>query len=127
MAHSADVNAGDDILASQYNNLRKDVLDTSTGHDHDGSGSKALATDSIVQTQVKVGTGSASGTLNDGDWANVSMNIYCFFPQVTCDASAYMTWRPHTGATPAYIGRFGLRSTQDGNDYYAYWNYIPAS
>lgn len=36
MANSADVVAGDDILASQYNNLRDDTLDASTGHQHLG-------------------------------------------------------------------------------------------
>ena len=36
MAESADVSAGDDILASQYNNLRKDVLDPILGHEHLG-------------------------------------------------------------------------------------------
>ena len=44
MSNSADVNAGDDALASQYNNLRADVLNISTGHTHNGTDSKlALA------------------------------------------------------------------------------------
>ncbi len=47
MANSADVNAGDQALASQYNNLRADVLNTSTGHTHDGADSKSLATDAV--------------------------------------------------------------------------------
>ena len=42
MANSADVNAGDDVLASQYNNLRADVLNISTGHTHNGTDSKLL-------------------------------------------------------------------------------------
>ena len=37
MPLSANVSAGDDILASQYNNLRSDVLSTSQGHRHTGS------------------------------------------------------------------------------------------
>lgn len=36
MAQSSEVNAGDDILATQYNNLRKDVLDAALGHKHTG-------------------------------------------------------------------------------------------
>lgn len=36
MPESADVSAGDDVLASQYNNLRKDVLDAVLGHRHTG-------------------------------------------------------------------------------------------
>lgn len=42
MANSSEVSAGDDILASQYNNLRADVLNTSTGHTHNGTDSKFL-------------------------------------------------------------------------------------
>lgn len=37
MANSSDVAAGADATATQYNNLRKDVLDTSTGHRHSGA------------------------------------------------------------------------------------------
>jgi len=37
MSNSSNVNAGDQILATQYNNLRLDVLDQTTGHDHDGT------------------------------------------------------------------------------------------
>ncbi len=47
MAQSAVVSSGDDILASQYNNLRKDVLDTTLGHTHNGTDSKILANGSI--------------------------------------------------------------------------------
>lgn len=41
MSNSSEVSAGDDILASQYNNLRADVIDTATGHNHDGVNSKS--------------------------------------------------------------------------------------
>ena len=44
MANSSVVSAGDDILASQYNNLRKDVLDLTLGHTHDETDSRKLAT-----------------------------------------------------------------------------------
>lgn len=38
MAHSSELGAGDvKLLKDQYNNLRKDVLDTATGHDHTGA------------------------------------------------------------------------------------------
>ena len=37
MANSGTVTASDLVLYSQYNNLRKDVLDTSSGHNHSGS------------------------------------------------------------------------------------------
>lgn len=44
MAASGTVSAGDTILASQYNNLRIDVLDTSSGHAHTGTDSKLIST-----------------------------------------------------------------------------------
>ena len=39
MPNSTNVSDGQDTLAAQYNNLRLDVFDTSTGHDHDGTSS----------------------------------------------------------------------------------------
>jgi hypothetical protein len=41
MSFSSDVSAGDTILASHYNNLRKDVVDI-TGHGHNGTDSKGI-------------------------------------------------------------------------------------
>lgn len=38
MTVSSIINDGDDILASQYNNLRKDVIDATLGHDHNTTG-----------------------------------------------------------------------------------------
>jgi hypothetical protein len=42
MSFSADVSAGDTILATDHNNLRKDVIDTTNGHAHNGTDSKAI-------------------------------------------------------------------------------------
>lgn len=53
MANSSEVFAGDDILASEYNNLRKDVIDTSLGHAHDGADSKTLAVNSVGNSQIQ--------------------------------------------------------------------------
>ena len=44
MANSADVSSGDLATAVQYNNLRADVLNTSSGHTHTGTDSKNLGT-----------------------------------------------------------------------------------
>ena len=55
---SSDVSAGDDVLASQYNNLRKDVLDPATGHDHEGvegiilDGAIAIAIGTITEDRL---------------------------------------------------------------------------
>lgn len=37
MASSSNVSAGDDILASQYNNLRQDAIHATLGHKHTGA------------------------------------------------------------------------------------------
>ena len=42
MANSSDVVAGADAKASDYNNLRKDVIDVPTGHSHNGEDSSLL-------------------------------------------------------------------------------------
>lgn len=58
MSNSSDVNAGDDALALQYNNLRKDVLNATTGHNHEGVegkvlGAGALGTNSVETLKIK--------------------------------------------------------------------------
>ena len=48
MAASSDISAGDTLLASQYNNLRTDVVNITTGHDHDGSDSKSMSASDLL-------------------------------------------------------------------------------
>jgi len=43
MPNSSPVVSGTDILATAYNDLRDDVLDSSTGHNHDGTDGKSLS------------------------------------------------------------------------------------
>ena len=52
MANSSVVSAGDVASATQYNNLRLDVIDTSTGHTHSGTDSKVLADDAVINVMV---------------------------------------------------------------------------
>jgi len=42
MANSAAVSVDDDVVIAQYNNLRLDVLDPTTGHIHDGTFGKII-------------------------------------------------------------------------------------
>jgi hypothetical protein len=69
MANSGTVTAGSVALASQYNNLRSDVLDISTGHTHTGAsenGKKvhgtALDTTGATNGQVLTANGSGGAT-----------------------------------------------------------------
>jgi hypothetical protein len=52
MAYSSTVSPSDTALASQYNNLRKDVLDITGGHDHNGINSKSLPANSVRKNLV---------------------------------------------------------------------------
>lgn len=52
MSNSIDVVAGADAKASEYNALRADVLNTSTGHTHDGVDSKVLPQGAIGAGQL---------------------------------------------------------------------------
>ena len=69
MGFSADVSAGDTLLASHYNNLRKDIIDTVGGHDHDGVNSrllKFLPAGLIVMWSGTIGIIPAGWALCDG-------------------------------------------------------------
>lgn len=56
MGASSDVTTGSNATAAQYNNLRADVVNTSTGHDHDGTDSKP-----VVSTQADVAASRSPG------------------------------------------------------------------
>ena len=55
MAASSTVSTGDIATAAQYNNLRTDVLDTSSGHTHNGTDSNDLGTLTADLTLSKAG------------------------------------------------------------------------
>lgn len=65
MSVSSDVSAGDSVLASQYNNLRDDVLDTSTGHTHNAVDSKNLAPEHFTVTPTSAIIGLTIDQDND--------------------------------------------------------------
>ena len=54
MVFSTTVGDGEDTLATQYNNLRLDVLDPTSGHDHDGtaSGGKKVGHGDLVDGAI---------------------------------------------------------------------------
>src|SRR3990167_7892710 len=62
MANSSPVAALDDILASQYNNLRLDVLDATSGHDHDGTEGKKVNANDLSGTTLASGVTASSLT-----------------------------------------------------------------
>ena len=75
MANSSVVSAGDDILASQYNNLRKDVLDNGVGHYHTGAvdGGRQIPESSLafdVATQAELDATMNTTTGHDHNGTN---------------------------------------------------------
>jgi len=66
MVFSTNVADGEDILAAQYNNLRLDVLDPTTGHDHDGTstGGKKVDHGDLLDTNAISGTYITHAKLN---------------------------------------------------------------
>jgi len=56
VANSSTVASSGQILASQYNNLRADVLDPSTGHAHSGADSKSVLLTNILNNQFGDGS-----------------------------------------------------------------------
>ncbi len=60
---SSDVSAGDDVLASQYNNLRTDVLDPVVGHNHTGKPGEGVA----MPGALRITLASLIGDGSDGD------------------------------------------------------------
>lgn len=53
MANSSEVKKGQDGVYTQFNDLRDDILDVTTGHDHTGTGKgKILSTDSFEDDSI---------------------------------------------------------------------------
>jgi hypothetical protein len=129
-----------------------DLKVNADGHDHDTVNSKAvvgvandsidtqhyvagsvdqtaLGADSVGQSEIKEGNGTASalvGTLSNTD---ISMQDYCFFPNISGDGGAG-NWTVKAYHTPAasYIGRFALYNSGVGSQTYTvYWRYITAT
>jgi len=63
MPNSSDVSAGDNILASQYNNLRKDIFDKDTGHTHTGETDKGYPVPAVGSIIMFGGSTAPEGWL----------------------------------------------------------------
>lgn len=109
MAHSSDLGAGDiKLLKGQYNLLRKDVLDTSTGHKHTGAvddGTKV--TDAYVCVRDKKAQNTHGGTFTLGAWRKRDINDEQADPRSICSIASNQitlsagTYRCYI-STPAY-------------------------
>jgi len=78
MPNSANVNAGDTILATQYNNLRTDVL---AGHDHITAGEGAALGTGAVSGDIIADEGIGADKLGDGaTFKNTQERIFTITP-----------------------------------------------
>jgi hypothetical protein len=109
MASSSDVTAGSAATAAQYNNLRADVLNTTTGHLHNGtdarshlgtatplieSGTGAVGSSSLFARQDHVHPAPGAGTAScfaGADQTMTNANTW-YFPGVQLDNLAVGTW-----------------------------------
>lgn len=78
MAESSDVAIGQQATAVQYNNLRKDVLDPSLGHDHTGE----VGHGKIVRP---VATGNYTGNASDN--RQITVGFKCSLVIVVADGA----------------------------------------
>jgi len=108
MANSGTVTAGSAALASQYNNLRDDVLNISTGHTHTGAsenGKKvlgtALDTTGATNGQVLTANGSGGATFTTAAQSGAFSAIYgtaAFSTATNNGGSALLLQAPGGGA-----------------------------
>jgi len=77
MANSSDLGAGDvKVLKNQYNALRADVLDATTGHDHSGAAGHGVRIRwcEYVCVRDKKAQNTPGGTFTSGAWRTRDIN-----------------------------------------------------
>jgi hypothetical protein len=95
VANSGTVTAGSAALASQYNNLRADVLDTTTGHVHDGTTDGGAR----VEGTVIKSTGATSGYVLTAGAGGTATTWAPAAPAATFVVSSATAVTPATGGT----------------------------
>lgn len=90
MPHSSELAAGEvKVLKAQYNNLRKDVLDSSTGHGHTGAaGDGKKVTDAYVCVRDKKAQNTHGGTFTLGAWRTRDITEEQADPRNICSIAA---------------------------------------
>jgi hypothetical protein len=129
MAASSTVSAGDTILATQYNNLRTDVIDLTSGHDHDGSDSKSLPANTIAHTDTSGKTANDHHAQGHGHGTHSSIGIDDHhnethgpdkhsgdFLQIHSWSGDGATTRNLTLASPLDSAEFGIIRNRDTGD-----------
>lgn len=127
MANSSDVTAGNDAQAQEYNDLRKDVLNTSSGHSHDGADSKILATDSVDTIQIVDGaitydklaiSAKVFGTMQAVASGSTTSTSYQTLINITAENKGYLL-SLFFGAGIGYYTRARIKLTIDSIELFA--------
>jgi hypothetical protein len=100
MPNSGTVTAGSVALASQYNNLRDDVLNVSTGHKHTGASEDGAQ---IEGTALK-STGATAGQVLQADGSANAVWVTSAQSGALTSATATVTFAAQAGEQTFYVG-----------------------
>jgi len=117
----------DDVNAANI-----DLADDSVDSEHyvaDSIDEEHYAPSSVNLTALKSSGGSAVSTLANDARLDVTMQDYCFFPNMGSDLNSYFSvWMYGTIAADNYTGRFSIfNENASPRNYSIYWRYITAS
>jgi len=151
LIHTGDDLEADGVAIGDTFQVLYDIKANLDGHDHDTVNAKGIvlgndtvdsqhyvadsvdtehyAPASVNTTALKTSTGSSASTVTTGTTVAVTMQDYCFFPNIGTDAADDLTlWAYTTIAASTYTGRFAFKN-EDGatRNYSIWWRYVTAS
>lgn len=100
MANSGTVTAGSAALASQYNNLRDDVLNVSTGHTHTGASENGAK---VAATGVSSGTAALGAVLSADGSGGASFAVLAAAGADVQEFTSSGSWVKPAGKSAVYV------------------------
>ena len=120
MANSGTVTAGSAALASQYNNLRADVLNITTGHTHTGASENGAK---VAATGVSSGTAALGAVLSADGSGGASFAVLAAAGADVQEFTSSGSWVKPAGKSAVFVfalgggggGATGARTVSNGN------------